>query len=185
MAAHGRAEAHKLWTTLQSEHTRFVDVIRILPLEHAHMQEDMRRYLCLRCAGFLEQVVYEILTEYLRQKCGGGGPILEFSLSFFTRSPNLTPEAFEKLLARFGQDHIERFRDFMTGSTRESLEHLMSVRNPVAHGQYMGGVKLDPARYMELCQSVYDWMLAEFLGNSVEVLANDGMTIVAYENVVS
>lgn len=154
-------EAYTLWTRLEAEFQRYHAAISYIPIDHARIQEDLRRYLCLRCAGFLEQLAFECVTRYLESKASG--PALEFAHSFFSRAPNLTAETLTKLIGRFGADHAVRFEQFLTKPLRDSLNDLSSIRNTIAHGQLAGGQKLDPARYLVLCKAIYVWLTSELL----------------------
>ncbi|MEU2005953.1 HEPN domain-containing protein [Rhodococcus sp. NPDC019627] len=144
------------------------------------LQEDLRKYLCLRCAGFLEQVTHVILTSYLVQK--SSGPILEFSKSSFIYAPNLRVNPFISLIGRFGNEKKSAFEKFLNSNRRDILSDLLEVRNDVAHGKMHGGRKLDPARYVAICEEVYDWLVENFLGDSVEVLNEEGKTV-GYSNI--
>lgn len=157
----GHPEAYALWTRLESEFERYHAAISYIPTTQTRLQDDLRRYLCLRCAGFLEKLVQVSINLYLDQT--SGGPALEFAKSFFLRAPNLNAESFIKLLGRFGDDHAVRFETFLTKPLRDSLNDLSSVRNPIAHGDVTGGQKLDPERYRRLCKEVYQWMTSELL----------------------
>ncbi|GGE96099.1 HEPN domain-containing protein [Mycetocola zhadangensis] len=154
-------DAFALWSRLQSEFDRYHAAISFIPTNQLKLQDDLRRYLCLRCAGFLEKLVHECVTQYLETKAGGPG--LEFARSFFSKAPNLNSEAFVKLMGRFGEDHAARFEEFLTKPLRDSLNDLSSVRNAIAHGAVTGGQKLDPERYRKLCEAVYVWMTSELL----------------------
>ncbi|WP_375544637.1 hypothetical protein [Brevibacterium casei] len=121
----------------------------------------MRRYLCLRCAGFLEKLVFDCVIKYLEQNAGG--PSLVFAKSLFTHAPNLNANSLSKLIGRFGDDHESRFQTFLTTPLRDSLNDLASVRNHVAHGNIAGGQKLDPERYHVLCKAIYEWFTTELL----------------------
>ncbi len=154
-------DAYTLWTQLEAEFDRYHAVIAVLPLNQAKLQEDLRRYLCLRCAGFLERIVYVCVHLYL-DECSGG-PAREFSKSFFSNSPNLNSETLSKLIGRFGRDHSDRLDTFLNGTLRDSLNDLASIRNPIAHGQVPGGQKLDPERYRILCRAIYRWMTSELV----------------------
>jgi len=181
-----RAEALSLWQALESEHERYHAVIDVLPNTLTRVQVDLRRFLALRCAGFLEQLCFVVLTEYLKQKSSGGGPVHRFATSWFNRTPNLTPDNFVTLIAKFGPDHKKAIEEFLGPVRREILGDLLGIRNDVAHGKTsLKGAKLDPARYMVLCEDVYDWMTEHFLGESVEVLSDDGTTVMAHEGVQS
>lgn len=161
-------EAYALWSRLESEFDRYHAAISYIPLGQERIQDDLRRYLCLRCAGFLEQLVFECLTRYLDAKAGG--PALEFAKSYFPYAPNLNAESFTKLMARFGADHRTRFEAFLSPTNRDSLNDLASVRNPIAHGEVAGGQKLDPERYRRLCKAVYEWLTSDLLSPAAVVV---------------
>lgn len=161
-------EAYALWSRLESEFDRYHAAISYIPLGQERIQDDLRRYLCLRCAGFLEQLVFECLTRYLDAKAGG--PALEFAKSYFSYAPNLNAESFTKLMARFGADHRTRFEAFLSPTNRDSLNDLASVRNPIAHGEVAGGQKLDPERYRRLCKAVYEWLTSDLLSPAAVVV---------------
>jgi hypothetical protein len=161
----GRKEVHSLWTGLQAEYERYKNAVRYIPTSELRLQEDLRRYLCLRCAGFLEQMTYMAVADFLGRK--SSGPPLEFSLSFFRNAPNLTVGAFARLIGRFGSSYETQLEDFLTPTRRDALSDLLSVRNDIAHGRYQAGRKLDPERYIQLCKEVYVWYLGEFLEQAV------------------
>lgn len=177
MAATASAIAHKeayaLWSSLESEFDRFHAAVSFIPIEQTRLQDDLRRYLCLRCAGFLEKLAFDCVIKHLEDTAGG--PALEFAKSFFTHAPNLNSGSLSKLIARFGEDHKSRFESFLTTTLRDSLNDLASVRNPIAHGEVAGGQKLDPERYRVLCKAIYDWFTAELLtplGSNFQVHAS-------------
>jgi len=157
----GRKEAYSLWSGLEAEYERYKRAISYIPTAELKLQEDLRRYLCLRCAGFLEQMTFVAITDFLGRK--SSGPTLEFSMSFFRSAPNLGVQPFIKLIGRFGSPYNVRFESFLTPTRRDTLSDLLSVRNDIAHGRYQAGRKLGPDRYIILCKEIYDWYLAEFL----------------------
>lgn len=154
-------EAYTLWAGLESEFGRYHEAIAYIPITQTRLQDDLRRYLCLRCAGFLEKLTYDCIVRYLESTAGG--PALEFAKSFFSHSPNLNSRTFTQLIARFGDGHARRFESFLTTPLRDSLNDLAAMRNPIAHGEITGGQKLDPERYRRLCESVYIWLTSELL----------------------
>ena len=158
-----RVEALSLRDRLNAEYERYRDLVTFLPTGKLKLQEDSRRYLCLRCAGFLEQLVFLTVRQYLRKKSSGPG--LEFAHSFFYQAPNLTPSALKKLFARFGELDSSRLATFIDKPREDVLADLMSVRNPVAHGTEINGAKIDPTRYVEFCNDFYDWCVTTYLND--------------------
>ncbi|SKB03586.1 hypothetical protein SAMN06295964_0286 [Aeromicrobium choanae] len=124
-------------------------------------------------------MTFIIIDGYLEQKAGG--PALSFSRSWFKRAPNLTVDAFTKLIARFGENHAVSFDLFLTAVRRDALGDLLGIRNDVAHGKVFNGQRLAPERYVQLCEDIYDWLVETFLGESVEVIDASGTRTLAYE----
>lgn len=154
-------DAYALWTRLESEFDRYHAAISFIPTTQTRLQDDLRRYLCLRCAGFLEKLVFVCVHLYL--DATAGGPTREFAKSFFSHAPNLNSDSFLRLVGRFGEEHAARFDAFLTKPLRDSLNDLYSVRNPIAHGDVTGGQKLDPERYRRLCKEIYQWLTSDLL----------------------
>jgi len=157
----GRSDAISLLDRLRAEHERYKDLVTFLPIDKSRLQEDSRRYLCLRCAGFLEQMVYLTVRHYLSKKTSG--PALEFSTSYFKQAPNLTPSALRSVFARFGADDLAAVNEFIDDSRHDVLSDLLSIRNLVAHGEGIGGAKLDPTRYIELCEEFHSWCVGRYM----------------------
>lgn len=147
----GRAAALGHWQALEAEFERYTRAVGYIPIAETRLQEDLRRYLCLRCAGFLEQLTYVVLADYLRMK--SSDPVLTFANSHFRSAPNLNPDSFTRLLKRFGDDHESALTAFLsTGGRREALGDLLSIRNDIAHGRDQRGQRSDPTRYRVLCE---------------------------------
>lgn len=166
-------DAEALWSRLNSEFERYHRAISYIPTSEMRLQEDLRRYLCIRCAGFLEKIVFDCTMRYLESKTSG--PSLQFAKSFFSHAPNLNSAALEKVIGRFGADHRERVQQFLTPTLRDTLDDLSSIRNPIAHGDVQGGRKLDPERYKSLCEEVYKWLTLDLLNpvGSIETFGTD------------
>ena len=156
-----RKEAYELWASLEAEFARYHRAVNFIPTDETRLQDDLRRYLCLRCAGFLEKLVHQATLHYLESVAGGPG--LRFAQSFYSHAPNLNPRSFKKLLERFGEPLVSSFESFLTPSRRDTLEDLSAIRNPIAHGSVTGGRKLDPMRYKKLCEDVYQWLNTELV----------------------
>jgi hypothetical protein len=167
-----RGEAFALWERLSAEHDRYRALVPVLPPGHERVQEDYRRYLCLRCAGFLEQVTFIVLTGYLDAK--SHGPALDVAKKWFRRAPNLKTQVFVDLVGKFGTTHQTRFEEFLEPPRRDILDSLLEIRNDVAHGKVFSGQRLEPSGYMTLCEDIYEWLINEFLGDLVLVVDEQG-----------
>lgn len=176
MAVDPRSDALSLWRSLESEYERYNALVRQLPLGLLRVQDDFRRYLCLRCAGFLEQVTFVALQGFIDQNSYGA--VGEFAKARFAKSPNLNVDAFTKLMHQLGGEYGPKFDDFLNGVRRESLGDLMSIRNDVAHGRLSSGSRLDPDRYITLCSEVHDWLIDVLFAGTVVELGPDGKQVV-------
>jgi hypothetical protein len=157
---------YSLKENLKAEHNRYTVFVQSrseLPLSvYAKLQEDMRKYICLRCSGFLEQLMFETVSWYIENNAAPESK--NFALSFFRHSPNLSPTAFESLLERFGETKLTSFRSTFDELNRSILGNMLDTRNNVAHGLPTRGQKYDAKAYVDLCEEIYDWVLDEFVG---------------------
>jgi hypothetical protein len=126
------------------------------------LQEDFHKYMCIRLSGYLEQLMFEAISGYIADSTGGAAK--NFSMSFFKKAPNLNPEAFEKLIGRFGEVWLEEISDFLDREERRnSLGRLLEVRNKVAHGQSYRGGQMNVANYKQLIDAIHSWVLSRML----------------------
>lgn len=172
MSRNARAEALSLWRRLKDEYERYGQAVRVLPVANARIQDDLRRYLCLRCAGFLERVTLEVIHGHI--ELNAYGSVAHFAKKRFSRAPNLRVAKFEELIGQLGREHSEAFAEFLDPVRKEALKDLMDIRNDVAHGKEITGAKLAPERYITLCEEVHDWLVEHLLGDAVQVFDEDG-----------
>jgi RiboL-PSP-HEPN len=126
------------------------------------LQEDLHKYMCIRLSGYLEQLMFEAICGYISSTTGGA--VKNFAISFFKRAPNLTPDALEKLVGRFGEPWESELSSFLdTDGRRTALGGLLAVRNKVAHGQSYRGGRLNVATYKELIDDIHSWVVSRML----------------------
>lgn len=152
-------EAESLKQELDDTYARYVEALREMPIA---FQGDVHKYMCIRMAGFLEQFMLLACTGYLRSVAHPRAA--RFGLSFFRKAPNLTPEAFEALWSRLGEDWGEEAHLFMEdGGRREILGSLMAIRNIAAHGANYRGSISSVAGYRDLVNEIYSWARSRLL----------------------
>ncbi|GAA3624359.1 hypothetical protein GCM10022223_46770 [Kineosporia mesophila] len=140
----------------------FADFQQNLSITPPSIQADMHLYLCIRMAGFLEQLVFLTISGYMRELLGGHAR--NFYGSWFWKAPNLTPEQFKGLIKRFDDPWKTEFQNFLSDGLRTStLKNLLEIRNKVAHGQSYTGGRGQLTSYMELVSDIKDWMYARFV----------------------
>ncbi|MBB1049707.1 hypothetical protein G6021_00940 [Dietzia sp. CW19] len=169
---------YSLKGSLESEISRY-DTLTHLEgidlLQNAKLQEDLRRYYAIRCAGFLEKLFYEAITWYI--ETNANREVSQFSRSFFKKSPNLTPDAMETLVSRFGEVYLESLNEVLDEELKGRLGVLLNLRNEIAHGDFPTGAKHAPEQYLELCNIIYDWILEQFIKNTVVEYGKDGLPL--------
>ncbi|MCS0634644.1 HEPN domain-containing protein [Streptomyces sp. LP05-1] len=126
------------------------------------LQEDLHKYMCIRLSGYLEQLMFEAISGFVSSATGG--PAKNFAMSFYKKAPNLTPDALEKLIGRFGDPWKTDLDDFLSADERRnSLGALMAVRNKVAHGHSYRGGQLNVATYKRLVDDIHSWVVIRML----------------------
>ncbi|MFJ3096011.1 HEPN domain-containing protein [Streptomyces hydrogenans] len=158
-----RAEARKQILSIKSEldstYDRYHQALGDIDIA---LHGDLHKYMCIRLAGYLEQLMFEAVTGYVSSSTGG--PAGQFAMSWFKRSPNLTPDALITLIGRFGEKWEEDIRNFLdTEERKNNLGKLLEVRNKVAHGKSYSGGKMNVATYKELIDSVHTWVLSRMV----------------------
>ncbi|MFF7328553.1 HEPN domain-containing protein [Streptomyces sp. NPDC008150] len=150
-----RVEILKLKTDLDSSYKRYRDGLRSVDIP---LQEDMHKYMCIRLSGYMEQLIFQAVSGYIASTTIGAAR--NFALSSFNKAPNLTPEALEKLVGRFGDIWKDEISSFLnTDERRNSLGNLLAVRNKTAHGENYRGGQLNVATYKRLVDDLHSWVL--------------------------
>ncbi|WP_371791867.1 HEPN domain-containing protein [Streptomyces sp. NBC_01471] len=154
-----RVEILKLKSDLDSSYKRYREGILSIDIP---LQEDMHKYMCIRLSGYMEQLIFEAVCGYISSTTAGAAK--SFALSTFTKAPNLTPEALEKLVGRFGDAWKSEISEFLNvDERRNSLGNLLTVRNKTAHGQNYRGGQLNVATYKKLVDDLHSWVIVRML----------------------
>lgn len=122
------------------------------------VQQDLHLYMCIRLSGYIEQLLHQAISAYVADL--SSGPASDFALSWFRNAPNLTPDALERLIARFGDGWKGEIRDFLDeGENRSSLGTLITIRNNTAHGKSYSGSLSKISSYKELVDDLHEWVV--------------------------
>ena len=91
------------------------------------------RYLCITCAGFLENGLKEIFKDYLRARCAP--PILKFGSKTLERVTNANAQKFVDLCGQFNDEWRIDLETFLADNGRkEAMDSIISIRHNLAHG---------------------------------------------------
>jgi len=152
--ADARREASSLKQRLDSLYVNYQVALRDVPIG---FQGEMHKYMCVRFAGFLEQILFLAVVGHVRDTSSPRSA--SFALSFFKAAPNLNPEALEKLVGRFAGDWTQGLADFLDeANRRDQLGTLFKVRNDTAHGLDYRGTTPQVHSYYELVTDIYHWV---------------------------
>ncbi|MGA5027160.1 HEPN domain-containing protein [Streptomyces griseoincarnatus] len=154
-----RVEILKLKTDLDSSYKRYREGLLSVDIP---LQEDMHKYMCIRLSGYMEQLIFQAVCGYISSTTTGAAR--SFALSSFNKAPNLTPEALEKVVGRFGDAWKAEIISFLDADERRnSLGNLLAVRNKTAHGENYRGGQLNVATYKRLVDDLHSWVLLRML----------------------
>jgi len=151
--------AHTLKQDLDSTYTRYRAALTDVPLD---FQGDAHKYMCVRLAGFLEQLLHGSFTGYFKSSVDGMSS--QFAMSHFKYAPNLRPESVTTLFARFGDPWASKMEEFLDQNDRRTqLGNLLKVRNMTAHGQSYQGALSNVHTYKELVDDFFNWTVKHVL----------------------
>ncbi|WP_157596891.1 HEPN domain-containing protein [Streptacidiphilus rugosus] len=130
-------------------------------IDDPEIASDLGRYLCVRVSGFLEQATQVILREYCTRNAWG--EVQSFAHSWLDRMPNLSSDAFVKLVKRFNATWANELDGLLAQEERRaSLNALIGIRNDVAHGKQQGMSRQQAWEYYELAEEIIEWLMERF-----------------------
>ncbi|WP_285663342.1 HEPN domain-containing protein [Actinorhabdospora filicis] len=120
----------------------------------------LTRFFVVRICGYLEQVVYEVTREHVRQK--SGGRIQDFSLTWLEKTRNPSKANLLDLVRRFGVDlweDLSRLLDSNDEELSRELAFLVDRRNKIAHGLNEGVTESKALALKGAAERVAAWFI--------------------------
>ena len=118
------------------------------------MQSHWAKYLCVLAAGFLENALVELYSDFCRR--AASPPVSNFSATALGRIQNPKSQAFLKVSGAFNKSWATALETFIEDDGRkEAINSIMANRHLVAHGRDSG---ITVAR------------VNEYLGKAIDVL---------------
>lgn len=140
-------------------------ILAHIPQAEPDVQEDLRKYICIRYSGYLEQIVFQAISGHIREPLGPD--MADFVSSYFKKAPNLNPGQFHELVGRFGADSRQAFNQFLDeGLRRDQLKSLLELRNDVAHGRAYRGNASSLTGYQQLVEDLDEWIVQRWIQTS-------------------
>lgn len=124
------------------------------------------RYLCVLTAGFLENSIQEVYTEFVRRSSSPA--VARFAESKLERINNPNARRFVETAGSFKRewaDGLESFLDEDDERRRNAIDSIVNNRHQIAHG---GGAQITVARvreYLNGCVEVVEFIERQVQGN--------------------
>jgi len=120
---------------------------------HAHWG----RYLCVLVAGFLENAIGEIYSEYAKR--AASEPVAKYVASVVLRIQNPRAERFVETANAFKSEWGEELEKFLSENGRkDAIDAIMANRHLIAHGQDAGITVARVKEYLEKCIQVLEFI---------------------------
>jgi hypothetical protein len=157
--ADARREVSRLKQELDDTYARYQAALKDIPID---FQSDVHRYMCIRLAGYLEQLFFNSLTGYI--KSNNNSKIADFATSHFKYAPNMRPGNLEELIKRFGDEWSADLQIFLDdGNRRDILGVLLVIRNTTSHGGNYSGTRPQVTTYKQLVDDLHNWVIRTIL----------------------
>lgn len=101
------------------------------------IQSHWAKYLCILCAGFLENAITEVYSGYVRGKAAP--PVANYAISSLERIQNPKTQKFLDVAASFNRAWETELREFvMLENRNDAVDSIMNNRHQIAHGKHSG-----------------------------------------------
>ncbi len=149
-----RREATRLKQQLDALYEDYTAALHDVPI---NFQGELHKYMCVRLAGYLEQLIFVAVVGHL--KSTAGPQAASFALSNWKHAPNLGPYALQKLVDRFGEPWNDDLAQFLEEADRKgALGRLIKIRNDTAHGYSYSGSLPSVTSYKLLIDEIHGWV---------------------------
>lgn len=97
------------------------------------VQSDYAKYLVIRLAGLVEQVVTEVVLTFVQNQTSQ--PVVTHVAWRMGTFQNPSMERLRQLVGSFGRQRRDQLNAAISESEREALGSVMAQRNRIAHGE--------------------------------------------------
>ena len=147
---------------------RSLDGLVLLVKNHGLKDDEVKaqlaRFLVVRTAGYLEQVISESCRAYLISKSNRYSA--SFGISWLERSRNPSPDTLKKLVAKFNNsdwnDSLEQLLNNDDKYIHSELCFLIDRRNKIAHGESENVTVSKALDLVEPAINVAKWFISTF-----------------------
>ena len=130
-----------------------------LATEDIELQGHWGRYLCVVAAGFVENGLQTIYSEYAVNSASD--PVARYVISRLETIYNPNAQRFIDVAGSFNSAWREELEEYLQGddgSRKEALDSIMNNRNQIAHGKNVGITVHRVRDYIERCVEVLEFI---------------------------
>ena len=125
--------------------------------EDLELQAHWARYVCVRAAGFMENALGEVYSEYAR-RCGNT-KVSNFVSASVSSIQNPKAQRFLDTAGQFSREWSEELEAFLDqNGRRDAVNSIMANRHLIAHGQDSGITIVRVTEYLEKCIEVIEFI---------------------------
>lgn len=115
------------------------------------------KYLCVLCAGFIENALKEIYGEFARG--AASKPVADYLNSILSKIQNPKTSKFLETARAFKVSWGDELEVFVNqNGRREAIDSIMNNRHLVAHGKYAGITLVQVQNYLDRAVEVIDFI---------------------------
>lgn len=115
------------------------------------------RYLCILVAGFLENAIGEIYSEYARR--AASEPVAKYVSSAVLRIQNPRAQRFVETASAFKREWGEELEKFLDENGRkDAIDAIMANRHLIAHGRDAGITVVRVKEYLDKCVQALEFI---------------------------
>ena len=124
------------------------------------LQSHWGRYICVLVAGFLENALTEIYTEYVQKSASP--PVANFSVLTLSRIQNPRASRFIETAQAFKRVWGKELEAFMIQNGRkDAIDSIMNNRHQIVHGRDSGITVARTSDYLKKCVEVIEFIEAQ------------------------
>lgn len=115
------------------------------------------KYLCVLCAGFLENAISDVYGEFVRN--AASKPVADYAVTTLSRIQNPKASRFIETARYFKSswaDELEVYVD--TEGRREAIDSIMANRHEIAHGKFPGITLVRTKEYLDRAVEVIEFI---------------------------
>lgn len=121
------------------------------------MQAHWGRYLCVLVAGFLENALIELYSDFAKRTASES--VARFAMTSLSRIRNPKAQMFVDTARRFKQSWGDELDVFLGREGRkDAIDSVMANRHPIAHGQDSAITVVRVQEYLDKCIQVVEFI---------------------------